>query len=342
MIDTASGLGARGHRCVLVGRPGVRWLCVAAEAGLTVHGAVHGTWAMRVARVVAAMRTERPDLVVAKGKKTARWVTWGRALAGGRVALFFGLTHELDPTRWVDRHTWRRVDAGITLAHGASDWYATRGFGPAAKLHALWKGVDLARFDAAQAARAPTRTALGLAPDDLAIATVGRLAWQKGLDHLFEAVRIARHRLPRARYFVIGGGRDAELIAAAAAELDGAVTLLGQRDDVPALLAAMDLMVQSSRREVMVQTTLEAMAAGRAVISTRTMGADEAIEDGISGVLVPVADPPALAEEIVRLGEDPARRAALGQAARARIAAEFTAAAALDRAESIFRAIVDA
>src|SRR5439155_1189692 len=90
---------------------------------------------------------------------------------------------------------------------------------------------------------------------------VGRLAWQKGLGDLLAAAELVRTCLPRARFFVIGGGRDAAQVAAAAAApgLDGAVTLLGQRDDVPDLLAAMDIVVQSSRREGMAQATLEAM-----------------------------------------------------------------------------------
>jgi glycosyltransferase involved in cell wall biosynthesis len=289
-----------------------------------------------------AMRAERPDLVVVKGKKTARWATWGRLAARDtRVALFFGLTHELDPGRWVDRHTWDGVDGGIVVAHGAARWYAERGFGPLDKLHVLWKGVDLSTFDAAQAERARMRATLGLAADDLAVGAVGRLAWQKGFDQLLDAVRLVRPRLPQARFFVVGGGRDADDIARAAAapELAGAVTLLGQRDDVPALLAAMDVVVQSSRQEVMAQTTLEAMAAARAVVSTATMGADEAIESGVSGVLVPVGDVAAMAEQVVRLAGDPARRRVLGDAARARIAAEFTADRMLDRAEAIFTSI---
>jgi glycosyltransferase involved in cell wall biosynthesis len=341
MIDAATGLRARGATSVMLGRPGAPWLRAAVRSGLRVREDIRGAWVQRAWRVGAAMRAERPDLVVAKGKKTARWATWGRAAAGGRVALIFGLTHELDPQRWVDRHTWRAVDGGIVLAHGAARWYAERGFGPPAKLHVLWKGVDLAAFDAARSQRDAVRATLGLAPDTLAVGAVGRLAWQKGFDQLLDAIRLVRPRLPRARFFVIGGGRDGAAIAQAAAapELAGAVTLLGQRDDVPALLAAMDLVVQSSRQEVMAQTTLEAMAAGRAVVSTATMGADEAIEDGVSGLLVPVGDVAGLAEGIARLARDPAQRAALGSAARARTAEEFTAARMLDRAERIFTEI---
>src|SRR5438034_265184 len=224
---------------------------------------------------------------------------------------------------------------------GAARWYAAEGFGPPEKIHVLWKGVHVARFDRARAEAARKRAELGLAPDELAVGTVGRLAWQKGIDDLLEAVRRVRPRLPRARFFVVGGGRDAEAVAAAAAapDLGGAVALLGPRDDVPELLAAMDVVVQSSRREAMAQTTLEAMAVGRPVVSTTTVGADEAIEDGISGLLVPVGDAAALADRILALARDPARRAALGDAARARIAAHFTSARMLDRCEAILQAI---
>ena len=342
MIDAASGLAARGHATVLLGRPGTPWLDTAARAGVRVRPDIRGTWVQRVLRVGAAMRAERADVVIVKGKKAARMAAFGRATgARGRIAFFLGATHELDRARWVDRFTWRAVDAGIVVAYGAARWYVDEGFGPPGKVHVLWKGVDLPRFERACAEAGHKRGELGLGPDELAVGTVGRLAWQKGIDDLFAAVRLVRPRLPRARFFVVGGGRDADAVAAAAAapELGGAVTLLGPREDVPELFATMDIVVQSSRREAMAQTTLEAMAVGRPVVSTTTVGADEAIEDGVSGLLVPVGDPAALAEGIVALGRDPERRAALGHAARTRIAQHFTGAHMLDRCEAILQAI---
>jgi glycosyltransferase involved in cell wall biosynthesis len=342
MIDAATGLRARGHESILFGRPGTAWLAAAARAGVRVRGDIRGTWAARVLRVRAAMREERPDLVVAKGTKQARMAAWGRSTGGGaRVVIFLGATHELSGSHWIDRHTWRLVDAGIVVAHGAARWYAGEGFGPPDKMHVLWKGIDRARFAAAEGRAAATRAALGIGPDDLAIGTVGRLAWQKGIDDLFAAVRLVHPKLPRARFFVAGGGRDEAAVAEAATapELAGSVTLLGQRDDVPEVLAAMDIVVQSSKREAMAQTTLEAMAVGRPVVSTTTVGADEAIEDGVSGLLVGVSDAAALAARIVELAADPARRTSLGRAARARIAEHFTSECMLDRCERILNAI---
>src|SRR5436309_7867209 len=342
MIDAASGLAARGHAAALLGRPGTPWLEAAARAGVRVRPDIRGAWAQRVLRVGAAMRAEEADVVIVKGKKAARMAAFGRVTgARGRVVFFLGASQQLESPRSIVLSTGGAVDAAIVVAHGAARWYAAEGFGPPEKMHVLWKGVQLARFARARAEAARKRAELGLGPDELAVGTVGRLAWQKGIDDLLEAVRRVRPGLPRARFFVVGGGRDAEAVAAAATapELGGAVTLLGPRDDVPELLAAMDVVVQSSRREAMAQTTLEAMAGGRPVVSTTTVGADEAIEDGVSGLLVPVGDAAAPADGILALAEDPARRAALGSAARARIAEHFTSARMLDRCEAILQAI---
>ncbi len=340
MIDAARGLCARGHTCAVVGRPGMAWLRAAERDGIPVRPDIHGTWLARVVRIRSAMRAFRPDVVVAKGKKAVRMAAFGRSTgAPGRVAIFFGLAHELEPQRWFDRVTWRWIDAGIVVAHGAADWYAARGFGPREKLHVLWKGIDLAAFDTARADPAATRAALGLADGDVAIGMVGRLAWQKGIDDFLAAAARVHAAVPRARFFVVGGGRDAAAVAEAAAKLDGAVTLLGPRDDVPALLGAFDVVVQSSRREAMAQTTLEAMAAVRAVVSTRTIGADEAIEDGRSGLLVDVGDVDGIVDRVRALVTDAPRRRALGDAARARIAAHFTDAQMLDRCEEVLARI---
>ena len=118
MVDVGCGLQARGHACLVVGRPNAPWLRFAERHGLRARGDHHGAWVQRVWRAGQAIREERPDVVVVKAKKAARMAIWGRRLAGrGRVVMLFGLTHELRPARWVDRHTWGQVDAGIVLAH---------------------------------------------------------------------------------------------------------------------------------------------------------------------------------------------------------------------------------
>src|SRR3989454_8607588 len=150
MIDAASGLAERGHRAALLGRPGTPWLEAAAGAGVPVRPDIRGVWVERVLRVGAAMRAEEADVVIVKGKKAARMAAFGRATgARGRVAFFLGATHELERARWVDRFTWRAVDAGIVVAPGAARWYVDEGFGPPGEGLVLWEGGELTRLDQA-------------------------------------------------------------------------------------------------------------------------------------------------------------------------------------------------
>src|SRR2546428_2489728 len=104
MIDAASGLAARGHRSVLLGRPGTPWLEAAARAGVPVRPGIRGAWAARVLRVGVAMRAEDADVVIVKGKKAARMAAFRRATgARGRGALLLGATPQPERARSVDR-----------------------------------------------------------------------------------------------------------------------------------------------------------------------------------------------------------------------------------------------
>jgi glycosyltransferase involved in cell wall biosynthesis len=102
-------------------------------------------------------------------------------------------------------------------------------------------------------------------------------------------------------------------------------SFLGQRpnEDVPDLLAAMDVLVCSSRFEGMPLAVLEWMAAGKAIVASRVGGIPAILEDGRDGILVPPRDERAFADAIVRLLDAPALRKQLGEAARHRQREEF-------------------
>jgi glycosyltransferase involved in cell wall biosynthesis len=99
---------------------------------------------------------------------------------------------------------------------------------------------------------------------------------------------------------------------------------MGHRDDVPAILAAADLFVLPSESEASPNVILEAMAGGLPVVASRVGGIPELVADGVTGHLVPPADPQALATAVLDLLDRPDRRAAFGRAARMRIAREFS------------------
>src|SRR5262249_20573876 len=103
------------------------------------------------------------------------------------------------------------------------------------------------------------------------------------------------------------------------------VVFLGHRTDVPELLSACDVFALPSLYEGSSLANLEAMAAGRAIVSSAIPGTDELITDGDSGLLVAPGDASALARALHRLIEDPDLRTALGRRARARVEHDFTA-----------------
>jgi glycosyltransferase involved in cell wall biosynthesis len=146
---------------------------------------------------------------------------------------------------------------------------------------------------------------------------IGRFAYPKDFTTLLEA--LARVRTP-CHTVLVGDGPALPAIAAAVQE-DGLferVELVGARADIPELLARSDVFVLSSRSEGFPVSILEAMAAGLPVVATDVGGIAEAVEDGETGLLVPAADPEALARALERLLSDADLRRRLGAAGRAR------------------------
>ncbi len=171
-------------------------------------------------------------------------------------------------------------------------------------------GVDLAQFPVAPQPPAPR------------FLMISRLVADKGVREFVAAARIVRRRRPDATFDLVGptdpnpAAIPASLIPDAVA--DGAVVYHGETRDVRPFLANASVYVLPSYREGTPRTVLEAMATGRAVITTDAPGCRETVRDGDNGFLVPVRDADALARAMLRLIEDPALGAEMGRRARAR------------------------
>jgi glycosyltransferase involved in cell wall biosynthesis len=200
-------------------------------------------------------------------------------------------------------------------------------------------GIDLQRFRPGQGT-GTLRRELGLPPEVPLLVTTAQLTAIKGHALLLEAL----DGLPGVHLAMTSRGREEPRLRARAAEagLAGRVHFLGFRDDLPLVLEDPDLAVQPSFQEGLPLSVLEFMAKGKATVASRLDGIAEAIEDGVHGVLVPPGDVPALRDAIARLLADPARRGRLGEAARARVRAEFDLERTADRVEGILAALIDA
>jgi glycosyltransferase involved in cell wall biosynthesis len=193
--------------------------------------------------------------------------------------------------------------------------------------------------------RSAVRASLGLDDGDFAVLCVANLRPEKGVDAFVEAVARARsgrarggHREragagdgpdgggrggagacggPNVRGFVVGDGPERERLERLVGEVDG-VDLLGSRGDVPDLMAACDAVALLSKAEALPMSILEAMALGRPVVTSDVGGTGEAVEDGETGIVVPVGDTHGAAAALATLAGDPAAAQTMGKRGRAR------------------------
>jgi glycosyltransferase involved in cell wall biosynthesis len=188
------------------------------------------------------------------------------------------------------------------------------------------------------------RAELGLGAETPVVSIVANLRPEKAVHEAVAAFGHVQRALPDAHMLVIGTGPELGRVEAAVTEhgLEGSVSLLGIRSDVPDLLAATDVAVLSSAREGCPMALLEYMAFGRAIVATDVGGVPDVIENGVHGLIVPPHDAEAMGAAIVTLLRDPDLGARLGAAARARQRREFTFTAMMSRIEDLYECLARA
>jgi glycosyltransferase involved in cell wall biosynthesis len=200
----------------------------------------------------------------------------------------------------------------------------------------ILNGIDAGR---SPRPRAEVRAGLGLDAGTPVVLAVGSLTRQKAQHVLIDALASGGRTLSRARLLVAGEGvLRAELEARARERgVETRVTFLGARLDVGDLLEASDVFALPSVREGLSVTLLEAMRAGRPAVATRVGGNAEAVEDGVTGRLVPAGDAVALAAALDEILGEPGRAAVWGSAGRERWRTRFTAERMVRETESLYR-----
>jgi glycosyltransferase involved in cell wall biosynthesis len=231
-----------------------------------------------------------------------------------------------------------RENAQIAVSEAVKQSHINESDLPAARCVTVWNGIDPARLSAGGDRRA-TRSALGIPENAPVAVAVGSLTPQKNYENLLEAAAHVLERVPEVIFLVIGTGVLRRKLEAKAGELGvaGSVRFLGERDDVPAILAASDILVNSSSWEGLPVSILEAMAAGIPTAATDVGGNAELLETGgPSGIVVPAEDPQALGDAILRLAGSRELRADLGSRARVAAMERFSAACMTRETERIY------
>jgi sugar transferase (PEP-CTERM/EpsH1 system associated) len=271
--------------------------------------------------------------------------------------------HDLDGSnrryRWLRRALAPLINRFITVSRDLEAWLVKDVGIPAGRVVQIYNGVDHARFavrrqPAGETAAPATLTHAvpglpgGFLPGSrgLVFGTVGRLAEVKdqwiiirALSRIFEARPALRDAL---RCIVVGEGPERRRLteAIAAYGLDKNVWLAGDRTDVPALLAAMDVFLLPSLGEGISNTILEAMASGLPVIATNVGGNPELVSEGETGVLVPAGDESALAAAMLGLYDQPDQRQRMGIAAQREVRQRFDWERAVEQYLGVYDALL--
>ena len=159
------------------------------------------------------------------------------------------------------------------------------------------------------------------------VALVGRLSYEKGIDLFIQAASRVLSDFPETHFRIIGEGPDRLALEQLIRTFNIAesVSLLGRKDDMPSVYAAVDIIVSSSRQEGLPISLLEAMASGRAILATAVGEVPSLIQDQQTGLLVPPNDISALVAGMRALLISASLRQQLGAAAKSRVEAEFSA-----------------
>jgi glycosyltransferase involved in cell wall biosynthesis len=313
--------------------------------GRTVHdlaGHRDKRWPLRLRRLV---REREIDIVHSFSPRPG---AIARVTLGGTGVL---LAHS-EQAMWPSYHPVTRVANAATywrnrrITAVSEGVVASMTLGPLTRLlpippvEVVHNSLDLAAFDRGRITREEARARLGVPADRPLVGTVANFKPVKGHVHLVAAARRVREVVPDVCFVLVGEGVEEPNLRAQVDRLGltDAVIFAGMRTDAAALTAGFDVFALPSLYEGFGVALLEAMAAGNAIVASRTGGVPEVLAGGRHGVLVEPASDDDLAQALVSLLTDPSRRAELAESARSR-AESFDARTTATRSREIYASI---
>ena len=292
--------------------------------------------------MVGLIRRESPQIVHTHLFKSDFHGRLAARIAG--VPVVVSTLHSIDP--WAQERslgrlygwTARFADRVIAVSEDVRRFHAAHTGIPEEKLVTIENGVDIHRFAGLESAGRSVRKELDIDNAALVFGVVGRLTPPKDHSTFLKAAALILQKAPQARFLLVGEGplrKDLELQAQEIG-LGNALIFTGLRKDIPAVLAAVDVLVFSSLWEGLPVALLEGMAAARPVVATAVGGIPEVVLPDKSAILVPPGDADALAQACLRLSSDSATRHSMGQAGLERVVARYSIDAMIDRTAALY------
>ena len=313
-----------------------------------------------LARLWRHLRRLRPDIVHAATPKAGLLAMISAWCAGVPVRIYhvLGLPmetaggHKRRLLWWTERLACRLSTQVLCVSHSLREVMIEEGLCAAPRITVLLdgsvSGVDADnRFNPAlvgEQSRSAIRRRHGIPPDALVLGYVGRIVGDKGIRELAQAWSTLRAQHPAAHLLMVGPFESQDPIPEATERLlrdDPRVHLRGMDWDTPPLLAVMDVLVLPTYREGMGIILLEAAAMCLPVVASRVTGCVDAVDDGVTGTLVPARDADALSKAVSGYLRDPALRKKHGRAGRDRVLRRFRPAMVQEALLREYAALLD-
>lgn len=270
------------------------------------------------------------------------------------------LAARLAGKRWVaTNHVWHGTDAKmrfyerldaivlkftdkvIAVSEEIKDGLIKRGFRPE-RVQVIPNGIDIVPFQE-KFQKLELRRSLGIQPHETVVVIVGRLAKEKGHGVFLDAAASIIRERKDSKFLIVGDGplRQELTKRVSEMELTDSVIFAGIRQDMPAVYAMSDIMVNSSFIEGMPMTILEAMASQIPVVATAVGGVPQIVIDGQTGLLVPPGDAGALAERILFLINNPNHARSLAIKAREFVQSNYSLEKMTSKYRMVYKAMVN-
>lgn len=210
------------------------------------------------------------------------------------------------------------------------------------KVVVINSGLELDLYREVDIDSVQKRNELNVSRDTVLAGMIGRLEPVKGPEYFVEAARLVKERFPQAEFLIVGEGSLRHALESRCKELSisDKTSFTGWREDIPEILAILDIVVLPSLNEAVGRILIEAGACGKPVVASRVGGIPEVIRDNETGILVPPRDVTGLANALTSLLENRGRRLTMGEAARDWVDDKFTASRMVERFSSLYTELV--
>jgi len=304
---------------------------------------------LSILRTTKYLRKEKYDIIHAHYSRDLWTLAPAVSLAGGVPIVFIKHIGTQKPKRdmlhkWIYAHVCRIIAISNVIANNVIATHPVK----AERVRVIHHGVDLEEFNLDEKIRRKIRDEFHVKENEMLIGTIGRLQEGKGHLEFLDMAEAIHKEFPNTKFLIVGEATRGEEFRAEKiyerirqVNLGDNLILAGFRKDIPAVLSAMDIFAFPSRAEAFGLVLIEAMAAGLPVVSTKSDGVLDIVQDEETGLLVERQNSKQLTDAVKRLIIDVDKRQKFARAGKRKIAKEFTMQKMIEEIEKIYQECMD-